>query len=149
MLKFDLLTTDGQARRGRLTLNHGVVETPVFMPVGTYGTVKGVLPASLESMGAQIILGNTFHLWLRPGVDVLATFGGLHCFEGLAAAHPDRQRRLSGLVAGRDAQDQRGRREVRVAGERRQALPDARTQHAGAACAELRHRDAVRRVHAV
>ena len=81
MLKFELLTTEGPARRGRLTLNHGVVETPVFMPVGTYGTVKGVLPASLEAMGAQIILGNTFHLWLRPGVDVLAQFGGLHRFE--------------------------------------------------------------------
>jgi queuine tRNA-ribosyltransferase len=81
MLQFDLLRTEGQARRGRLTLNHGVVETPVFMPVGTYGTVKGVLPASLEAMGAQIILGNTFHLWLRPGVEVLKQFGGLHRFE--------------------------------------------------------------------
>jgi len=81
MLKFDLLKTDGHARRGRLTLNHGVVETPVFMPVGTYGTVKGVMPSSLEAMGAQIILGNTFHLWLRPGVDVLRQFGGLHRFE--------------------------------------------------------------------
>ncbi len=81
MLKFDLLKTDGHARRGRLTLNHGVVETPVFMPVGTYGTVKGVMPSSLEAMGAQIILGNTFHLWLRPGLEVLAQFGGLHRFE--------------------------------------------------------------------
>jgi queuine tRNA-ribosyltransferase len=82
MLRFDLLKTDGQARRGRLTLNHGSVETPVFMPVGTYGTVKGVMPAALEAMGAQIILGNTFHLWLRPGLDVLRQFGGLHRFEG-------------------------------------------------------------------
>jgi queuine tRNA-ribosyltransferase len=82
MLKFDLLKTTGQARRGRLTLNHGVVETPVFMPVGTYGTVKGVMPRSLEEMGAQIILGNTFHLWMRPGLDVLKKFGGLHRFEG-------------------------------------------------------------------
>ena len=82
MLTFDLLKTDGHARRGRLTLNHGVVETPVFMPVGTYGTVKGVMPSSLEAMGAQIILGNTFHLWLRPGLDVLKQFGGLHRFEG-------------------------------------------------------------------
>ena len=81
MLKFDVLNTEGHARRGRLTLNHGVVETPVFMPVGTYGTVKGVMPSSLEAMGAQIILGNTFHLWLRPGVEVLAQFGGLHRFE--------------------------------------------------------------------
>ncbi len=82
MLTFDLLKTDGQTRRGRLTLNHGVVETPVFMPVGTYGTVKGVMPASLEAMGAQLILGNTFHLWLRPGLEVLQQFGGLHRFEG-------------------------------------------------------------------
>jgi len=81
MLKFDVLKTEGRARRGRLVLNHGTVETPVFMPVGTYGTVKGVMPASLEAMGAQIILGNTFHLWLRPGIEVLAQFGGLHRFE--------------------------------------------------------------------
>ena len=81
MLTFELLATEGQARRGRLTLNHGVVETPVFMPVGTYGTVKGVLPRSLEEMGASIILGNTFHLWLRPGLEVLKKFGGLHRFE--------------------------------------------------------------------
>ncbi|MGH8797229.1 MAG: tRNA guanosine(34) transglycosylase Tgt [Caldimonas sp.] len=81
MLTFELQQTEGHARRGRLTLNRGIVETPVFMPVGTYGTVKGVLPAALEAMGAQIILGNTFHLWLRPGLDVLRTFGGLHRFE--------------------------------------------------------------------
>lgn len=81
MLTFELLKTEGHARRGRLTLNRGAVETPVFMPVGTYGTVKGVLPDALEAMGAQIILGNTFHLWLRPGLEVLRTFGGLHRFE--------------------------------------------------------------------
>ncbi|WHZ10205.1 MAG: Queuine tRNA-ribosyltransferase [Burkholderiaceae bacterium] len=82
-LNFELLATDpaSHARRGRLTLNHGVVETPAFMPVGTYGTVKGVLPQSLEAMGAQIILGNTFHLWMRPGLDVMKSFGGLHRFE--------------------------------------------------------------------
>jgi queuine tRNA-ribosyltransferase len=81
MLQFELLANEGHARRGRLTLNHGVVDTPIFMPVGTYGTVKGVLSSSLEAMGAQIILGNTFHLWLRPGLDVLRQFGGLHRFE--------------------------------------------------------------------
>ena len=81
MLSFELLKTDGHARRGRLTLNHGVVQTPIFMPVGTYGTVKGVTPRSLDEMGAQIILGNTFHLWMRPGLDVLKQFGGLHRFE--------------------------------------------------------------------
>ncbi len=81
MLQFDLLKTEGLARRGRLTLNHGVVQTPIFMPVGTYGTVKGVMPSSLEDMGAQIILGNTFHLWMRPGLDIMKQFGGLHKFE--------------------------------------------------------------------
>ena len=82
MLHFEILAAEGRARRGRLTLNRGVVETPMFMPVGTYGTVKGVLPRSLLEMGAQIILGNTFHLWLRPGLDVIGAFGGLHRFEG-------------------------------------------------------------------
>lgn len=81
MLQFELLKTEGQARRGRMTLNHGVVQTPIFMPVGTYGTVKGVLPQSLLDMNAQIILGNTFHLWMRPGLDVMQQFGGLHQFE--------------------------------------------------------------------
>jgi queuine tRNA-ribosyltransferase len=81
MLTFELLRTEGLARRGRMKLAHGVVQTPVFMPVGTYGTVKGVMPRDLEAMGAQIILGNTFHLWMRPGLDVIATFGGLHRFE--------------------------------------------------------------------
>ena len=81
MLQFDLLATEGHARRGRLTLNHGVIQTPIFMPVGTYGTVKGVMPRDLEAMGAQIILGNTFHLWMRPGLDVMKQFGGLHKFE--------------------------------------------------------------------
>ncbi len=82
MLHFELLATEGLARRARLTLNHGVVDTPQFMPVGTYGSVKGVLPSALQAMGAQIILGNTFHLWLRPGIDVIRRFGGLHRFEG-------------------------------------------------------------------
>ena len=83
MLTFQVLTTDPatHARRGTLTLNHGVVQTPIFMPVGTYGTVKGVMPQSLVDMGAQIILGNTFHLWMRPGLDVMKQFGGLHKFE--------------------------------------------------------------------
>ena len=83
MLEFELLKTDphSHARRGQLTLNHGVIQTPIFMPVGTYGTVKGVMPRSLEEMGAQIILGNTFHLWMRPGLDIVKSFGGLHGFE--------------------------------------------------------------------
>ncbi len=79
-MQFELLTTDGGARRGRLTLAHGVVETPVFMPVGTYGTVKAMTPAMLSDIGAQICLGNTFHLWLRPGLDIISAHQGLHRF---------------------------------------------------------------------
>jgi len=79
---FELLATDGAARRARLHLNHGVVETPVFMPVGTYGTVKAMTPEELQDLGSQIVLGNTFHLWLRPGTDVIAAHGGLHRFMG-------------------------------------------------------------------
>ncbi|SDV49486.1 tRNA guanosine(34) transglycosylase Tgt [Chitinasiproducens palmae] len=82
MLNFELLKTDGAARRGRLTLNHGVVETPIFMPVGTYGSVKAMTPADLHAVNAQIVLGNTFHLWLRPGLEVIGAHGGLHRFMG-------------------------------------------------------------------
>jgi queuine tRNA-ribosyltransferase len=81
-MQFELIARCGNARRGRLTLAHGVVETPVFMPVGTYGTVKAMAPNELEALGAQIVLGNTFHLWLRPGIDVVAAHGGLHGFMG-------------------------------------------------------------------
>jgi queuine tRNA-ribosyltransferase len=79
-MKFELLRTAGAARRGRLHLNHGTVETPVFMPVGTYGTVKAMTPEELTGLGAQIVLGNTFHLMLRPGTDVIRAHGGLHGF---------------------------------------------------------------------
>jgi queuine tRNA-ribosyltransferase len=79
-MQFDLLATSGAARRGRLTLAHGTVETPVFMPVGTYGTVKAMTPQMLNDIGAQICLGNTFHLWLRPGLDVITAHEGLHRF---------------------------------------------------------------------
>jgi queuine tRNA-ribosyltransferase len=76
----ELLKTDGSARLGRLTLTHGVVETPAFMPVGTYGTVKAMTPEELEGLGAHIVLGNTFHLMLRPGPDIVDAHGGLHGF---------------------------------------------------------------------
>jgi len=79
-LHFELLATDGEARRGRITLNHGVVQTPIFMPVGTYGSVKAMMPHELNEAGAQIILGNTFHLWLRPGTDVILKHQDLHGF---------------------------------------------------------------------
>lgn len=79
-MRYELLAESGAARRGRLHLNHGVVDTPIFMPVGTYGTVKAMTPEELTRIGAQIILGNTFHLMLRPGTDVIGEHGGLHGF---------------------------------------------------------------------
>jgi queuine tRNA-ribosyltransferase len=84
MLEFTLLKTDNAcaARRGRIRVNHGTIQTPIFMPVGTYGSVKAMSPLELHEINAQIILGNTFHLWLRPGTEVLEKFGGLHAFMG-------------------------------------------------------------------
>ena len=79
-MQFSVTHRQGHARRGVLTTAHGTVQTPVFMPVGTVGTVKGVTPHELVDLGAQIVLGNTFHLWLRPGLDVIAAHGGLHRF---------------------------------------------------------------------
>lgn len=79
-MQFDILSRDGLARRGRLTLAHGSVDTPVFMPVGTYGSVKAMSPEDLRAVGARIVLGNTFHLWLRPGLEVIAAHCGLHRF---------------------------------------------------------------------
>jgi queuine tRNA-ribosyltransferase len=81
-VKFEVRRTDGAARRGSLALAHGSVETPAFMPVGTYGTVKAMSPEELVASGAQIVLGNTFHLWLRPGLEVIRAHGGLHRFMG-------------------------------------------------------------------
>src|SRR5437667_7075463 len=77
---FELLAQDSKARRGRLTTAHGVIDTPAFMPIGTQGTVKAVTPRELREMNAQIILGNTYHLFVRPGLDVIKHFGGLHNF---------------------------------------------------------------------
>ena len=79
-LEFTLLTTQGKARRASIKLNHGTVQTPMFMPVGTYGSVKAMLPHELDEVGSQVILGNTFHLWLRPGTEVIREHGDLHNF---------------------------------------------------------------------
>ncbi len=82
MLSYELLASDGAARRGRIACGRGTIETPVFMPVGTYGAVKAMSPRELEELGAEITLGNTFHLWLRPGLEVIGRCGGLHGFNG-------------------------------------------------------------------
>ncbi len=81
-MQFQVLSADDAARRGRISFARGMIETPAFMPVGTYGSVKAMTPQSLLDIGAQIILGNTFHLFLRPGLDVIGEFGGLHKFIG-------------------------------------------------------------------
>src|SRR5262249_4905776 len=81
-MRFAVTHSDGAARAGGLELAQGAVETPVFMPVGTYGSMKAMSPAELVDIGAEIVLGNTFHLWLRPGLEVIAAHGGLHRFMG-------------------------------------------------------------------
>jgi len=81
-MQFAISATDGMARRGKLSFARGEVETPAFMPVGTLGTVKGMLPRDIATTGAQIILGNTFHLWLRPGIEIIQKHGDLHDFNG-------------------------------------------------------------------
>ena len=81
-MEFHLEASDGKARSGKLAFQRGTVETPAFMPVGTYGTVKGMLPRDISAIGADIILGNTFHLWLRPGTDIIRRHGDLHDFMG-------------------------------------------------------------------
>ena len=96
-MKFELDTTDGRARRGRLVFDRGVVETPCFMPVGTYGTVKGMTPEEVEATGAQIILGNTFHLWLRPGPGNHETARRSARFYAVERTNPYRLRRLPGF----------------------------------------------------
>jgi len=85
-MRFELLATDGATRRGRLSTAHGVIETPVFMPVGTQATVKGLTPEDLQTAGARIVLGNTYHLFLRPGHELIRALGGLHDFMGWPGA---------------------------------------------------------------
>ena len=80
-MRYELLKNDGNARLGQISFTNGkIVNTPTFMPVGTYGTVKGLLPRDIKETGAEVVLGNTFHLMLRPGVDIIRAHGGLHKF---------------------------------------------------------------------
>ena len=96
---FRLLATDGDARRGEFATAHGLVATPVFMPVGTQATVKGLTPETVRATGADIVLANTYHLMLRPGAERVAALGGLHTVHELAASDPDGFRRIPGHVA--------------------------------------------------
>jgi len=89
-MQFQIVATDGAARRGKLALPHGSVDTPAFMPIGTYGAVKTLSPRDLREIGTQIVLGNTFHLWLRPGVEVIEAHAGLHFDAALLQGLRDR-----------------------------------------------------------
>lgn len=144
-MNFELLATDGKARRGRLTFPRGVVETPAFMPVGTYGTVKGMLPRDIEDIGAQIILGNTFHLWLRPGTEVIQRHGDLHDFmQWKGPILTD-----SGGFQVFSLGAMRKIKEEGVTFAWRQGLHGAGGVHGGATRPGLGHRDDLRRMHAV
>jgi queuine tRNA-ribosyltransferase len=94
-MHYKILTADGAARRGVIQTSRGIINTPSFMPVGTHGTVKAMSPDELKTLGAEIILGNTYHLYLRPGMDVISRSGARHYELGLTDT--DRQRRLSGI----------------------------------------------------
>ncbi len=143
-MQFDLLATDGAARRGRLEFARGTVETPAFMPVGTYGTVKAMTPEQLEAAGAQIVLGNTFHLYLRPGLEVIEAHGGLHRLHALGASDSHRLGRLSGLEPEGHAPDQRAGCELSLADRRRAGVSVAGGVDAHPAHAALGHRHVLR-----
>ena len=141
---FSVLARDGAARTGSLATAHGVVETPAFMPVGTYGTVKAMTPEELEDLGAQIILSNTFHLLLRPGPDIIAAHGGLHGF--MHWAHP-----LLTDSGGFQVFSLRSLRRIgeegvqlSLADRRARGAPDPRGLDGRAARAALGHRDGAR-----
>ena len=143
---FRVLHTDGAARRGEMTTAHGVVQTPAFMPVGTRGAVKGVTPRDLREAGAEIILGNTYHLWLRPGDDLIARLGGLHRFIGWDGPILTDSGGFQVFSLGEQRVDHRGRDPLPVPPRRQRAPADAGggRRHPGAA--GLGHRDGARRV---
>ena len=145
---FELLATDGAARTGRLTTPHGVVRTPAFMPVGTAGAMKGMHWREVRDAGADIVLGNTYHLMLRPGAERIAALGGLQNFTGWRRADADRFRRLPGDVAVGAAQGHREGGHLPLAYRRRQGRTVAGALDRGAAAARLRHRDADGRMRA-
>ncbi len=145
---FELLATDGAARTGRLTTPHGVVRTPAFMPVGTAGAMKGMHWREVREAGADIVLGNTYHLMLRPGAERIAALGGLQTVHRLERADADGFRRLPGDVAVGPAQGQRARRHLPLAYRRRQGRAVAGALDRGAALPRLGHRHADGRMRA-
>ncbi len=142
--QFSVQASDGAARVGTLLTAHGVVETPAFMPVGTYGTVKAMTPEELEQLGAQIILGNTFHLMLRPGSAIIAAHGGLHGFMHWRPPDPHRLGRLPGVQPEEPAAHHRGGGALPLAGRRPRSAPHAGGLDGRAAGAALGHRHGAR-----
>ena len=143
---FSLTKTDGAARLGEIATAHGIVRTPAFMPVGTQATIKGVHLPAVRAAGADIVLGNTYHLMLRPGAERIAGARRPARVHELAASDPDRLRRLPGHVAVGTAQARRERRHVPLAHRRRDGRADAGARHRDAEPARRRHRDAARRM---
>ena len=143
---FRVTHTDGRARRGVMTTAHGDIETPAFMPVGTQGAVKAITHRDLESLGAEVVLGNTYHLYLRPGGRAHRAARRPAPVHRLAAADPDRQRRLSGLQPVVAAHDHRRGRALPIASRRLGSSADAGEggRHPGAS--RIGHRDGARRV---
>ncbi len=105
LFSFEILASKGKARAGVFHTPHGPIATPVFAPVGTQATVKSLTPAQIKEAGASLILSNTYHLFLRPGDELIASLGGLHEFHGMAESNPDRFRRIPGFFSGKNAQD--------------------------------------------
>ena len=133
---FELIKTDPKtrARRGRLHTPHGTVETPVFMPVGTAATVKAMRPEQVEELGAEIILSNTYHLYLRPGHEIVREAGGLHKFMNWNKPILYRQRRVSGIQPGSAPKDQRRGRHVQLSHRRFPPHADAGKIHGNPEC---------------
>ena len=142
---WSVTATDGQARAGVLRTAHGEVRTPVFMPVGTKATVKSLDPLEVRQLGAEILLGNTYHLHFRPGDELIRELGGLHSFMGVGRPDPDRLRRLPGLLAPRHDRPRRRRRRHVPERLRRPRDPvHARARRGDPGQPRQRHRDVPR-----
>ena len=140
-MQFEVFHTDGRARHGKLTFDRGEVRTPAFMPVGTYGTVKAMTPEDVRETGADILLGNTFHLMLRPGTEVIEAHGDLHDFMQWERPILTDSGGVPGVEPCRTAQDHGAGRDFCLAGERIKGVHGTRGIHGRAESTRLGHRD--------
>ena len=146
-IAFEVLARDGAARRGRLMTAHGLVETPAFMPVGTAATVKAMTPEGVAASGAQILLGNTYHLMLRPGAERIAALGGLHRFMNWPHPILTDSGGFQVMSLGQIAQDRRGRRHLPLASRRQRPSVDPGALDRDPASARRRCDDGLGRMH--